>query len=395
MPMTPEVLPLDAPQRGRRDLDGDGPAHPARQRHGPGAAGAPLDGRQQDGRQLGGVRQDVGDVAAPGDGGHRASKEGLGGAVERDHAAVEVQRDEPGDEGVQDVVGVALQVGQLGEPAAQLAVSGFERPPLLEERGALVVKLPGHVVERGGELHDLVRGGRLDALNQLAPGDCDGPGRELAHGARDPPGDQRGGEPRSGQDEHGQQHQLPSCGDDLGFHPPAREPHAGGAPPVGVDADRHREVVERLAVLAADLLREGGLRRQDAIEGAPGEEGPDQLGAVVVGRDAPVAIEDHGVGDVGLAAQARHVLLELRVVVEDERPGGHGREVARERVPALLDLADDGPSLARGSGRRPRAAPPTGNSRGRAPRMRARRVGRSSRSPHGRWPGRAPSRLEI
>jgi hypothetical protein len=105
-----EVLPLAALQRGRRDLDGDGPAHPARQRHGPGAAGAPLDGRQQDGRQLGGVRQDVGDVAAPGDGGHRASEEGFGGAVEGDHAAVEVQRDDPVGEGVQDVVGVALQV---------------------------------------------------------------------------------------------------------------------------------------------------------------------------------------------------------------------------------------------------------------------------------------------
>ena len=74
------------------------------------------------------------------------------------------------------------------------------------------------------------------------------PGRELPDGPRDPAGDQGRGQSRPGQDEDGQQDQLAPGGGDLRFHPAAREPDPGRAPALGVDPDRHREVVERLPV---------------------------------------------------------------------------------------------------------------------------------------------------
>ena len=218
----------------------------------------------------------------------------------------------------------------------------LERGPLLEERRALLVELTRHVVESGRQLPDLVPRRRFDPLDQLASRDRHRAGRELPDGPRDPAGDQGRGQPRPGQDEDGQQDQLTPRGGDLRFHPVARESHPRRAPALGVDPDRHREVVERLAVRPVELLGHGGVRGEDAVEGAAGEKGSHDLGPVVVGRDPPVAVEDHRVGHVGLGGHARHVLLELRVVVEDQRPGGRDGQIARQSVPALLHLADDG-----------------------------------------------------
>ena len=165
--------------------------------------------------------------------------------------------------------------------------------------------------------------------------------RQLLDRPRDPAGEQRRREPGAPQDQDGQQDQAAPGGDDLRLHPPAREPDAGRAPALRVDPDRHREVVEAAPVRPADLLGERPLGRQDAVEHGAGEERADDLRAMAVRRDPPVPVQDHRVGDVGLGGETRHVLLELRVVVEDQGTRGDGRQVARQRVAALLDLADD------------------------------------------------------
>ena len=191
----------------------------------------------------------------PADGGRgRAAEQGLGGAVQRDHAAVEIEGDDPVGQGVEDVIGVALEVGELAEAPAKLRVGGLERRPPLEERRALLVELARHLVERGGELPDLVPGRRLDTLDQLAPRDARRARRELPDRPGDPAGDERRSEACSAQDQDGQEHQLAPRGGDLHVHPPAREPDPGRPPRLGVHLDRHREVVERLAVRPVDLL---------------------------------------------------------------------------------------------------------------------------------------------
>ena len=387
---------------------------PAGQVHRDRAARPPLNGRLQDGHQLGGVAEDFRDVPAAGGVPGRGAQQRFGGAVEGDHAAIEVEGDDPVDQRVENVIGVALQVGQLGKPAAELPVGRLERRPLLEERRALLVKLPRHLVEGGRQLPDLVPRRRLDPLDQLPPRDRDRAGRQLPDGPRDPAGDQGRREARPGQDEDGQKDQLAPRGGDLRLHPAAREPHPGRAPALGVDPDRHREVVERLPVRSVELLRQGRVRGEDAVERAAGEERAHDLGAVVVGRDAPVAIEDHRVGNVGLGGDARHVLLELRVVVEDERSRGPHRQIPRQRVPAPLDLADDGLALPvldddhqrahdrgddeegadqelrlEGDEAAPRPARGRSVSRARDGRMRAGRLARSSRSPCRGPPGAA------
>ena len=341
-----EILSLATLQGRRRDLDRQNAARRAVKRHRRGARRAPLEGRPEDAHQLGCVRQELRHVAAAGRGGTRAAEQGLRRAVQGDHAAIEIEGDDPGDEGLENVVRIALQVGELGELPPELPVCRLEGRTLLDQGGALLVELPGHVVERGGQLPDLVGGRRLDPLEQVPPRDGDGARRELPHGARDPPGDQRGGEPCSGQHEDGQPDQLAASGGDLRLHAAAREADSGRAPALGFDQDRHGKVVERLPVRPVDLLGQGRVRRQDTVQGAAGEQRSHHLRPVIVGRDPSVPVEDHRVGDVRLGAQARHVLLELGVVVEHQRSGGPCGQIAGEGVSALLHLPDDGLALA-------------------------------------------------
>src|SRR5205823_2407209 len=64
----------------------------------------------------------------------------------------------------QDVVGVALEVGQLVQPLAQLGVGVLQRGPLVTELGR-------HVVEGHRQPADLVVGDRIDAQVELAARD--------------------------------------------------------------------------------------------------------------------------------------------------------------------------------------------------------------------------------
>ncbi len=129
----------------------------------------------------------------------------------------------PLDDRGEDVVGVALELGDFLEALAQLGVGGLEG-------GALAPQLPGHVVERERELAELVRARGRDPLVELAPGHGLGAGGELPHRARDPAGDERGAEPADEQGQHGQQHELPARLGDLRLHPPPRQPDAHRAP---------------------------------------------------------------------------------------------------------------------------------------------------------------------
>ena len=216
-----EVLLLSALEGCRRGLDRHDAALAAGERHGGRAPYAPLDGGLEERHQLGGMAEDLGD-GAPADGGRgRAAEERLGGAVQRDHAAVQIEGDDPIGQGVEDVIGVALEVGELAETPAKFRVGGLERRPPLEERRALLVELACHLVERGGELPDLVPGRRLDALDQLAPRDARRTRRELPDRPGDPARDESRGEPCSAQDQDGQEHQLAPRGGDLQIHPPA------------------------------------------------------------------------------------------------------------------------------------------------------------------------------
>src|SRR5205823_7883061 len=124
-----------------------------------------------------GLRQEIADLGRVGEqlgaipaGGLAAEEPGeeLGRRVERDHASVEVDRHDAAGERPENIVGVALEIGELLELPPQTAVSLFKRRPLLEE-------LRGHVIERRGEPADLVVGRVLDSLIELTARDGGGP----------------------------------------------------------------------------------------------------------------------------------------------------------------------------------------------------------------------------
>ena len=341
----PEVLVLAALEGGRRDLDRhDLPVRPGSVtvtvrpvRHWMAACRMAT--------SSGAWPRTSVDVPAAGGGRGRAAEQRFGGAVQGDHAAIEIEGDDPVDQRVEDVIGVALQVGQLGEAAAELPVGRLEGRPLLEERRALLVELPRHLVE-GGRPAARSRPTSSARPAGPAPPARSRPRRPRAAGraarsagrpgpTRAPPRPGRG-RPEGPAGAAWRRSPPPSGG---ARARPGPCPSAGRRPG---SAPRSRRAPPRPARRAPG---QGGVRREDAVERAAGEEGAHDLGPVVVGRDAPVAVEDHRVGDVGLGGDARHVLLELRVVVEDERSGGPGRQVARQRVPAPLDLADDGLAL--------------------------------------------------
>ena len=116
---------------------------------------------------LGRVGEELGAVAA----GRLAAEEArqlLGRRVQRDDAAVEVDRHDAIGQRAQDVVGVALEVDQLLELLPEPVVRFLQGPPLLQQ-------LHRHVVERGGETAQLVGGRRLDPLIELSARDGGGP----------------------------------------------------------------------------------------------------------------------------------------------------------------------------------------------------------------------------
>ena len=267
----------------------------------------------------------------------RAPGEGLRGGVHGDHAAVEVERHEPVHEGPEDVVGVALQVGQLREALVQRRVGDLEVRPLLPE-------LRGHLVERERQPAELVGAAGVDALVQLPARDRRDAVGELADRAGDAPGDDRRRQAAQHEGDHRQRGQLPPGAGDLGVHPLARERDPHGAPAAALDQDRHRDVVERLPVRPGRLLEHGRAR-----EGPEGHRvrrrRPHRPGRPAVRHDLAEPVEDHRVDHVGLAVEAHDVLLERREVVEEERARRHAGQPLRHRRPAAVDLLDDGRPL--------------------------------------------------
>jgi hypothetical protein len=162
-----ELLAFVTAQRRHAELHGQAAAVAAVQREGSRGSGHVVGQRlhQQLG-QLRRVREDLGGVPA----GHFAGEEAghdLRRRIECHHAALEIDGHDAARQRGEDVIGVALQIGQLLETAAELGVDVLQR-------GALTRQLRGHVVEGRRQAPDLVVRGRLDALVQLAARDGDG-----------------------------------------------------------------------------------------------------------------------------------------------------------------------------------------------------------------------------
>src|SRR5439155_649383 len=80
--------------------------------------------------------------------------------------------------------------------------------------------------------------------------------------------------------------------------------------------------------------------RRLAVHGSV-EHDAHALGVAAVRRHLAVGVEDDGVDHVGLTRDAGDVLLERRVVVEEERPVGDRGEVPGEDLAPALHLLDD------------------------------------------------------
>lgn len=347
----PEVrlqLPLggEVPQ-GRHD-----PHHPAlapaneRRGHLQGHRPAPVgdERRHRHRRAPGGqaLLEEAGEVAQVAEGlARRAAPHGLQGAarqrlgrgVQSDDAPLQVQGDDARGERGEEVVGVALEIRQLLEPPGQLAVGRLQGLALDPELGH-------HVVEGPGELADLVGGGRLHPEPEVPPRDGGSRFGQPPDGARDPPGHEPGPEPAQGERRHPQRGQLLPGRRDLRLHPPAGEPDPHRPPPLTLDQHREGEVQVRLAGdrrLLDQEARGGGCPAGGRIGG----RSPDPPRLQAVGGHPPLGVQDHGVGDVGVLGEARDVLLEDRVVVEEERTGRDRSQVPGQDRPPPLHLGHD------------------------------------------------------
>ena len=266
-------------------------------------------------------------------------REELRGGVERHDAPVEAHGDDPVRERAQDVVRVALEVGQLDELPLQLVVRLLERAPPLGE-------LHRHVIERGREPPDLVGGRSLDARGGLAPRERRGALGELLHGAGDAPRHHGGRAAAQQQRDEGGRAQLQAGLPDLGVHALLGEAHTDRAPLAALHPHRHGEVIDRLAprrdrLLDQRLARGGGTRRHRALHRAP-----HALGVAAVDGHLAVGVEHERVAHVVLGGGLRDVLLERRVVVEEQRAVGDRREVPRQHLATPLELVDDRDALA-------------------------------------------------
>jgi hypothetical protein len=216
----------------------------------------------------------------------------------------------------------------------------LQRRPLLEQLGR-------HVVEGHRQLPDLIEGGRLDPLVQLAPRDGGRPFRELSHGAGDPPGHQGGAQAAEEEGGQGEGPQLQPGLPDLRLHPPLGEPDPDGAPLLAADEDGDGEVVDRFPPAVAHRFlgqRRLGLGGQ-LVDGA-GKGQADALRAPTVGGHPALGVEHDRVDHVGLGGHPGHVLLEPGEVIEEERPLRHGGQASGQDLAPALHLADDRHRLA-------------------------------------------------
>ena len=333
-----EVLAVAALERHRADLDRQRAAVAAAQGGGDAGRGAAAgDGLHQDLAELGRLREDLRAVAA----GHLAGEEAghhLGGRVQRHHAAVEVDGDDAGRQRVQDVVGVALEVGQLVQPLPQLGVGVLQR-------AALVAELGGHVVERHRQPPDLVVGDGIDAQVELAARDGVGALGHPLHRSRDAPGHH--GRRQAAHDERGHRDhaQLPARAADQRLHALLGEADPHRAPLAVLHDDRHREVVERAPGAGGRLLHQRLARLRRPLVDLAARDLADALRARAVGDETAVGVEDERVQHVLLGGQPGHVLLQRGEVVEEQMALRDGGQVLGQHLPAPLGLVDDGRAL--------------------------------------------------
>src|SRR5205807_5335786 len=118
------------------------------------------------------------------------------------------------------------------------------------------------------------------------------------------------------------------------------------APLAALHPHRHSEVIDGLAprrdrLLDQRLARGGGARRHRALHRAP-----HTLGVAAVDGHLAVGVEDERVAHVVLGGGLRDVLLERRVVIEEQRAVGDRREVPRQHLATPLELVDDRDALA-------------------------------------------------
>ena len=261
-----------------------------------------------------------------GQGPGRTAHEGVGRRVHRDHPPVQIERHEPVGEGSEDVIGVALQVGQLREALAQRRVGRLQLRPLPSE-------LRGHLVECHGQPAQLVGPPGLDALVQLPTRDRRDAVGELADRPGDPPGSDRGGQAAQHEGDDGEARQLAPGPGDLRVHPLARDADPHGAPALALDQDRHRDVVERLPRPRPTVSWSTGAAASARSDTASDSVRPTRSGRPAVRHDLAEPVQDQRVGHVGLAGEAHDVLLEGGEVVE-QRARPPRRRPAPPRAPS-------------------------------------------------------------
>src|SRR5262249_45099786 len=159
----------------------------------------------------------------------------------------------------QGTVGVVLALAGLLDAAAQLGVRRLELR-------SLVPQLRRHVIEREGELPDLVGSRWGDALVEITAGDRLGAGGQLADRTRDSPGDEGGPETTDRQHDERQPGQLPARAVDLRLHSTPGQSNARRAPLLALHEHRHGDVVAALAARADHrFLDEQALRLGGAL----------------------------------------------------------------------------------------------------------------------------------